>query len=369
LRQIGDVIEGHTRRGDIVARLGGDEFGIVLTHCSLTEAKRVANAVLEVIRAFRFVWEDKGFTVGASIGLVPIKAQATNMTEILQEADSACYLAKDNGRNRIHVYRDNDKDQAKRRGEMQWVQRINSALEEDRIYMHLQEIGAIGEATGPGRHYELLVRMETDAGQLVDAGLFLPAAERYNLATKLDRRVIQIVFDWLRRRDGETNDQDVFAINLSGQSLGDEDFLSFLLARLEECPVHPGRICFEITETAAIANLSDATRFFRELKGKGCRFALDDFGSGLSSFGYLKSLPVDYLKIDGAFVKGIVEDPVDLAMVKSINDMGHVLGKKTIAEFVESQAIYERLSEIGVDFAQGYFIGRPQPVHANLALP
>ena len=301
-----------------------------------------------------------------SIGLVPITEASEGITGVLSAADTACYAAKDQGRNRIHVYREDDAELAKRHGEMQWVARIDRALEERRLQLNCQPIVSVQScAQRQGTYYELLLQMEDEWGNAVPPGAFLPAAERYNLSTKLDCWVVATAFEWLTAHPRHLDTLYLCSINLSGHSLGDQQFLSFVVRQFDEMNIPPQKICFEITETAAIANLSSATRFIKALKGRGCRFALDDFGSGLSSFAYLKKLPVDFLKIDGVFVQDIVNDPIGLAMVKSINDIGHVMGKQTIAEFVEDAPTLDKLREIGVDYAQGFGIGRPQPLLAD----
>lgn len=360
LRQLGSLLNKLVRRRDTLSRLGGDEFGILMEHCTLEQAKRVANKLRQTIEDFRFVWEDRIFTIGVSIGLVPITGTSISSIEILKQADAACYAAKDTGRNRIHIYAADDTELARRSGEMQWVAQINRALDEDRFCLYAQAITPVIEHTDDvGAHYELLIRMLNNDGELIPPGAFLAAAERYNLSPRIDRWVIDRTIQWLLSEEGQVESLSHCTINLSGLSLGDDAFLSHVVSRIRESEIPASKICFEITETAAIANLSSATMFIRTLKSLGCQFALDDFGSGLSSFAYLKTLPVDYLKIDGVFVKDIENDPIDLAMVKSINDIGKVMGKRTIAEFVENDRILSKLKEIGVDYAQGFYIGKP----------
>lgn len=360
LRQIGSLLNRLVRRRDTLSRLGGDEFGILMEHCNLEQARRVANKLRQTIEEFRFAWEDRVFTIGVSIGLVPITSASVNSIEILKQADAACYAAKDTGRNRIQIYTVDDTELARRSGEMQWVTQINRALDEDRFCLYAQIITPIARpADENGAHYELLLRMLDDDGKLIPPGAFLAAAERFNLSPRIDRWVIDRAVAWLLSEQGYAEALNYCAINLSGLSLGDDAFLTHVVTLIQDSGISPAKFCFEITETAAIANLTKATLFIRTLKGLGCRFALDDFGSGLSSFAYLKTLPVDYLKIDGVFVKDIENDPIDLAMVKSINDIGKVMGKRTIAEFVESEAILSRLMEIGVDYAQGFYVGEP----------
>lgn len=364
LRQLADLLAHQIRKGDTLARLGGDEFGVLMEYCTTAQAHRVADALRQSIQNFRFVWDNKRFNLGVSIGLVPVNEGRGSVAAVLSAADNACYAAKNAGRNRIHVYREDDAALARRRGDIQWLARINHALEDDRFHLYCQPIAPITPAAYKGAHYELLIRMEDEDGQMVLPGLFLPAVERYDLATKLDRWVIRTTFKWLSRRPERLNDLFLCGINLSGCSLTNNGVLDFIINQLGKYGIPPYKICFEVTETAAIVNLSNATHFIKALNELGCQFALDDFGSGLSSFAFLKNLPVDFLKIDGVFVKGIADDPIDLAMVKSINEIGHAMGKQTIAEFVENKGILDKLKrgEIGVDYVQGYAIGRPQPV-------
>ncbi len=362
LRQIANVLLPHVRGQDTLARLGGDEFGVLLEHCSVTQAQRVITAMRKAVEDFRFAWKGKSFNIGVSIGVVAINQASEKMANVLSMADAACYAAKDAGRNRVHVYSEDDAQLAKRRGEMHWVAVINRALEENRFLLYRQSFRPLRESDDQRHGCELLVRMKDENGKMVVPGAFLPAAERYNLSTNLDRWVIRAAFNWFGSHRQQLEQTLLCSINLSGSSLGDKEFLDFVMRQFADSKLPPAKICFEITETAAIANLTHATRFIAALKQLGCRFALDDFGSGLSSFAYLKNLPVDYVKIDGMFVKDIVDDEISLAMVRSINEMGHVMGKQTIAEFVENDAILEKLREIGVDYAQGYGIDLPRPV-------
>ncbi len=357
LRQLGHILLDVVRQRDTLARLGGDEFGILMEHCSLEHAKRTAAALKEAVQDYQLIWEGQSFRVGVSIGLVAITEATPNLTELLKGADAACYMAKELGRNRIHVYQAEDVDLAQRHGEMQWATRIQQALEEDRFCLYAQAIVPLDGSTD--KHYELLIRMIDTKGKIIPPGAFLPAAERYNLMEKLDRLVIERTYTLLADNPDFLEQIQFISINLSGQSLADNNFEEFVVEQFESTKVPPGKICFEITETAAISNLSTANVFITRMKSLGCRFALDDFGSGLSSFGYLKTLPVDYLKIDGMFVKDIVDDPIDHAMVKSINEIGHVMGMQTIAEFVENDEIKGMLREIGVNYAQGYGIEKP----------
>ena len=365
LRQLGDVLQDAVRHSDTLARLGGDEFGILMEHCTLAQAQRAVTAIQQTIQDFQFSWEGQAFRIGVSIGLVAISEATPSLTELLKQADAACYMAKDLGRNRIHVYNPDDTQMVLRQGEMQWVSRINQALEENRFTLYAQSIVPLDKSTD--MHYEFLLRMIDERGEIVSPVTFLPAAERYDLMHKLDIWVVGHVFALLANHPQLVERVRFFSINLSGQSITNVNFLDLVISQIKELNLEPGKICFEVTETAAISNLRAATHFISSLRELGCLFALDDFGSGLSSFGYLKNLQVDYLKIDGIFVKDIADDPIDHAMVKSINDIGHVMGMKTIAEFVESNKIKSMLKKLGVDYAQGYEIGRPQPFEEILA--
>ena len=360
LRQLSTLLKDVIRQRDTLARLGGDEFAMLLEHCDLDHGKSVANTVRGAIEQFQFLWEEKSFNIGASIGIVQITSESASTTDLLRKADAACYAAKDAGRNRIHVYYENDEELAKRSGEMHWVSAINKALKEDSFRLYYQPIVNLLGNREKAR-FEVLLRMHDEQYGLTYPGTFLPAEERYQLSTKIDHWVISNTF----KRLAACPKLDCLAscsINLSGLSLGDHDILEEILRGLESTAIPPQIICFEITETAAISNLSDARLFMTKLKSLGCRFSLDDFGSGLSSFAYLKSLPVDFIKIDGLFVKDIIKDPIDLAMVKTINEIGHLMGKKTVAEFVENLEILEAIRALGVDYGQGYHLGKPQPI-------
>ena len=358
LKQLSEVLQKEVRNGDTLARLGGDEFGVLLKNCNLSQAQPVAKKLQRAVRHFRFHLQDRTFSVGMSIGIVEIAAHSKADTHVLSLADSACFLAKQEGRNQIHIYHQNDEDLARQHGEMQWVSRIQNALEHNLLEMHAQRIVPVGRTDDGVGHVEVLVRMVGDQGEIIPPGTFIPAAERYKLMSELDRWVIDHTFAWLNEQR-ESMAQTVTTINISGQSLGDEQFLDYLIVKLSDYEIRPSSLCFEITETAAVANLSRAVSFIKDLKSLGCKFALDDFGSGMSSFTYLKNLPVDYLKIDGSLVKDIASDAVNFSMVEAINRVGRVMGLKTVAEFVENQAILEKLEEIGVDYAQGFSIARP----------
>ena len=369
LRQLAQRLIGGLRESDVLARLGGDEFGVLLQRCSLDRAAAVAEKLRASLADYRFAWQTNTFSVSVSIGIAEIASNGENAASILGSADAACFSAKDQGRNRIQVYRPDDAEMAVRRVEMQWVSRINQAFEKDRLRLYCQAIVPVKERAGAA-HYEVLLRMVDEDGRDVPPLAFIPAAERYNLMPAIDRWVVSHVFAFLAEHfpEREGGALPLISINLSGSTLSDDSFPVFLRAQFDRYSVPAAGICFEITETAAIANLSRAVRFMSELKRIGCRFSLDDFGSGLSSFAYLKNLPVDFLKIDGSFVKDMAKDPIDCAMVEAINKVGHVMGIETIAEFVENDLTLGMLKTIGVDYAQGYGIGRPMPIESVLLL-
>jgi diguanylate cyclase (GGDEF)-like protein/PAS domain S-box-containing protein len=361
LGQVGALLKSKIRWRDTLSRLGGDEFGMLLESCTLDEAMRTAETLREAVRDFRFNWEERQFRLGASIGVVPITGESEDVASILQAADSACRAAKEQGRNRVHSFAENDLELMRRRREMQWAARINAALEEGRFELYRMPILPLQEAEA-GAHYELLLRMRDESGRIVAPEAFLAAAERYGMTPNIDRWVIENAFRWLVSDTDERAGLAVCAINLSGQSLGDDKFLPFVIEQFQRSGIDGRKICFEITETAAVASFAQANRFINSLKELGCQFSLDDFGTGLSSFGYLKNLPVDYLKIDGSFVRSILTDPIDREMVRSINEIGHLTGKKTIAEFAENAEIIQSLRSLGIDYAQGYGVAQPSPV-------
>ncbi|CAN5285139.1 hypothetical protein BH24PSE2_BH24PSE2_16740 [soil metagenome] len=361
LGQLGALLKSKIRWRDTLARLGGDEFGLLLQSCSLDEAMNTAEMLREAVRDFKFVWDDRTFRLSASVGVVPLAADNEEVATILSAVDSACAAAKEAGRNRIHSYAENDIDLMRRRREMQWAARINNALEESRFELFRQTILPL-QINDEGSHYELLLRMRDESGGLVAPDLFISAAERYGITPNIDRWVVANAFRWLVSEADERERLALCSINLSGQSLNDDKFLPFVIDQFQRSGLEGAKICFEITETAAIASYSQANRFIQSLKELGCKFALDDFGTGLSSFGYLKHFPVDFLKIDGSFVKEILHDPIDREMVRSINEIGHLTGKQTIAEFAENEEIITMLRGIGVDYAQGYGVSEPKRV-------
>lgn len=361
LKQLSSLLREQIRGSDVVARLGGDEFGVLLHNCPLSKANAIAEKLRRTVFDFRFNWEGRDFRIGVSIGLVMIDKESKDSDEVLSIADVACYAAKDAGRNRIHQYQASNIDLAQRRKEMNWVNRIHKALEENRLLLYRQSIQPLREGETEIMH-EVLIRMWDNEGILVLPDAFLPAAERYDLMPTIDRWVVSNTFAYIAKNSLSPGSNESWAINLSGQSLSDGSFLAFVQEQFWAHAVPPERVIFEITESAVISDLRRAKGFIKALQALGCRFSLDDFGSGLSSFTYLKNLPVDYLKIYGAFVREIDKDPIDYAMVEAINWVGHVVGIKTIAEFAETDAVLDRLQRIGVDFAQGFAIAKPVPI-------
>ncbi len=358
LKQLSRTLRANVPAGASLARLGGDEFGILLENVDLGQATETANHLLHTFADFTFEWQQRRFAVGVSIGLVPINAQTPSPSFVLSTADVACYVAKESGRNRVHIYQDSDIDLGERHNEMHWVSRIKEALESNRFVLYKQRIQSLNGADRTP-HFEFLVRMRDQDNQTIMPSAFIPAAERYNLMNAIDHWVIDTAFAYLRRMQ-LNGDDGIYAINLSGNSLNDDDLPDYIQKKIGQHKVNPGQLCFEVTETAAVFNLDKVSHMIRLLKALGCRFSLDDFGSGLSSFGYLKSLPVDFLKIDGSFVHDMHVDPMNRAIVEAIHQVGHSLSIRTIAEFVESADVAEQLKAIGVDFAQGYHFGEPQ---------
>ena len=359
LKQLAALLHDQLRASDILARLGGDEFGLLLERCNAEDAQRVVEKLRDAVAAFRFLYDGRSFDIGVSIGMVEISPQSRSVSELLSAADVACYTAKELGRNRSHLYQNDDADLAHRRSEMQWAGRITSALDQNRLVLYHQPIIPLRDGLSAPPAVEILCRLLGEDGKLVPPGSFIPAAERYKLMPAVDRAVIGSLFRHLRDRGSESR---LYFVNLSGASISDDSFLGFVQDALSEYGIAPESICFEVTESAAISNLSRSLHFFNGLKSLGCSFALDDFGSGLSSFGYLKNLPVDYLKIDGSFIRDLPSDPIDYAMVEAIHKIGHVMNLKTVAEWVETEQTLELLREIGIDYGQGYGIAVPAPL-------
>jgi len=365
LRQITTLLQKGVPGNDTLARLGGDEFGLLLTQCPLSQATQIAENLKDLVHQFRFIWNGNTFIIGVSIGVVAIDHTTQNLMELLGAADAACYAAKARGRNCVHIYRLDDGELIKQRGERQLISKITRALETNSFCLYYQKIVSI-TSKPLVEHYEILLRMRDEDGKIVSPNEFIPAAERYGLITEIDCWVIETFFcNYHKLPEKDVLSQGLYTINLSGASISNNQFLRFLIEQFSRYRVPPQTIGFEITETAAIANFEQARYFISELKKIGCRFALDDFGSGLSSFAYLMNLPVDYLKIDGAFVKNISQNLISQALVEGFNRIAHAMNLETIAEFVEDETILEKLREIGVDYAQGYGIARPVPINFN----
>ncbi|MCB9730311.1 MAG: EAL domain-containing protein [Deltaproteobacteria bacterium] len=361
LKQLTDVLRRAVRSRDTLARLGGDEFGLLLSNCPQDKAHEIAESIVTAIRGFRFSWQERTFQVGVSIGLVPIESDADGTDSLLSKADVACYTAKDLGRNRVYTYDTNNAYPKRRHAELVQAAELRDALEQGRFRLWHQPIAALDRDSTENFRCELLLRLEDPNGGIVAPGAFIPAAERYGLMGSLDRWVIQTAFRSYHEAFAERPNTQM-SINLSGNTLTDDGLARFVRRELESAGLSGDRVCFEITETAAVQHLGPAVRFIGEMRSLGCRFALDDFGSGLSSFGYLKQLAVDYLKIDGGFVRGITESRIDGAMVSAINDVGHEMSLRTVAEYAETEAIVEQLRRLGVDYAQGFAVGRPVPL-------
>jgi diguanylate cyclase len=362
LQQVGKLFAEAIRSRDTLARLGGDEFAIILEHCAAEQAQRVAQQICDAMAAFRFVHDDRSFRVGASIGLVPVDARWTSAAAIMQAADASCYAAKEGGRNRVHTWFDTDTAIRVRAGEMQWAMRIEQALDQNQFVLFAQRIEELGRKS-PGIRAEALLRMVQDDGTLAPPGAFLPAAERFHLASRIDKWVLQHALAWLKSLS-DSRAIRTLSINLSGHSIGDRAFHRHAIESFREAGSRIcQQVCVEITETAAVTNLGDAAAFIAQIRALGVQVALDDFGSGASSFGYLKNLQVDYLKIDGQFVRDVVDDPLDEAAVRCFAEVARVVGVKTVAEFVDRPEVLAKLRSLGIDYAQGFLLHRPAPLH------
>lgn len=362
LKDVAQALKGQVGQSDALARLGGDEFGLILPDCRSSEAVRRAQAVVDVLTRLRFEWSERQFSCAGSIGVVPIGKGSGNHEAIMMAADAACYVAKDHGRGRVHLFEPEDVDLSRREGEMRWIPRLQTALEVGDFQLLAHDIVPMAEGRSGGCCIEVLIALPGASGRLVPPGEFLPAAQRYGLMSRIDRWVVGQIAEWLHWRANTGRAlPELVAINLSGSSISDAQFRDFVEEQVRDLPAG-ANLCFEITENEAIASLAEASTFMHRIKKFGCTFALDDFGSGLSSFSYLKRLPVDFIKIDGQFVREAASDPINLAMVESIHRIGKVMGIQTIAEFVETEAIYRRVREIGVDYCQGFYFGVPRPL-------
>ena len=362
LCRMATLLRESVRTGDTVARLGGDEFAIILQHCPVEQAQRVAQKICDQMDEFRFVHDGRRFRIGTSIGLVPLDNRWPHTTALLQAADTSCQAAKEEGRNRVHCWYDANHELKARSRQTQWASRIETALDEDRFELWGQRIAPLQEGAPKGLHCEVLLRLRDADGSIIAPGAFMPTAERFHMASRIDRWVVRKVFEWMNQLGPAHADVDLIAVNLSGQSIGDRAFHRDLVEQIRQLhfPVH--KICFEVTETAAITRMEDASRFIAAIRALGVQVALDDFGAGASSFGYLKALAVDVLKIDGQFVRDLKTDPLNRAAVRCFREVARATGMKTIAEFVEHQEVFDELRALGIDAAQGYLIHRPQPL-------
>ncbi len=362
LRQLAEIVAGIVRGDEMLARLGGDEFAVLLEDCSLEDAEQRVGLLIEAVDRHRFTWGDEVFAIGVSVAIVTIGGELRSVSGVLGAADSLCYIAKDQGGGRSLSYHPENAELLARRDEMQWVARITTAQQENRFCLYAQPIVAVQAGVQSALHFEVLLRMREPAGGIVAPGTFLPAAERYGLSTRIDLWVLEQTLIELSTVGSAMSPIDLCCINLSGQSLGEEGFLENVLKLFGAHEVDPGLICFEVTETSAISHLQHAVQFMRAMRDTGASFALDDFGTGLSSFAYLKNLPADFVKIDGSFVLDLTGDPLNRIIVKSITDVAKQMGMKVVAEWVENQCVLDELEQLGVDFAQGYHLGRPVPI-------
>ncbi len=364
LREIATLLKDQVRDSDTVGRLGGDEFGLLLVGCPLEKARQIAEDVNHAINDYRFVWKDKIFSVGVSVGLIEIGQESGTLDDVMSAADSACYIAKKQGTMHVHVYSSRDEAAARHRGEIQWLQKLQVALRDNRFELYVQPIVATVDGPSTGPALEIFVRMMDGDAAAVGPSQFLKTAERYRLMPLVDRWVVQTALAAIGRGGLKVPEGRSVAINIAGQTLGDTQFLEFVVDCFDRTGVAPSQICFEVTENSVVSNLDFARRFIGVLHGMGCKFALDNFGSGLGSFSNLKTLAMDYLKIDGSFMRNIARDTVNQAMVSAMIKLARTLDFKTIAEHVEDQASLEAARKMGIDFIQGYIIGRPQPMQA-----
>ncbi|MBE7381553.1 MAG: EAL domain-containing protein [Leptolyngbya sp. SIO1E4] len=378
LKQIAQLIQDHVRKTDAVARIGGDEFAVLLCECPLETALRITNSLCNTLSQFRFARQNRVFKVGSSIGLSLIDNVTSSVDETMKAADAACYVAKRRGRNRVHVYQYEDQGLSRYSDEAQWFTRLSDAIENDQFQLFYQPIMLSDSSLGNIHSCEVLLRLVDEHGHIVSPAAFIPAAERYSLMPEIDRWVIRHCFEYLNElreqnlQDGSFDGANscplnsLYSINLSAASIDDDRFLRFIQDQLDHYKIPPEIICFEITETAAISNLNKAVNFIDQLKQLGCQFALDDFGTGMSSLSYLRILPVDYLKIDGSFIQDIADDQIACAMVEAINHVAHLMGLRTVAEFVSNGNLLEKLKTLGVDYIQGYAIAMPSPLTAKV---
>jgi diguanylate cyclase (GGDEF)-like protein/PAS domain S-box-containing protein len=363
LNTLAQVYWEHVRDRDTLARIGGDEFALIIEHCSIKEAVAVADKILEATRNFRYSCKGRMFQLGVSIGLIPIDANTGSMEEALRQADHACYVAKETGRNRIYVHKSGASELALRHNDMHWITRLQEAFQNDQLQLYFQPIVPIDDSNA-GMHYEILLRLKNGNNDPIRPGKFLPAAERYDVMPSVDRWVLKKSLDWLGENPEHLADLKMCTINLSRRTLADQTFQQYAADLLDATIVPADKLCFEITENGAIANMQKTISFINALSERGCHFSLDDFGTGMTSFAYLKQLPVDFIKIDGSFIQKMLSSEIDYEMVRFTNDISHMMGRQTIAEYVTDQSILSNLKDLGVDFAQGYLIGKPQPLTA-----
>ena len=362
LRQIARILKDTLPQNDLVVRLGGDEFAVLLYDCDLEETRHITEQIRQAVEQWHFIWEGQTFRVGVSVGAVVVNQQSVDLSKLMQQADAACFVAKDLGRNRVHIVDTEDIEVRYRQGEMRWVQRIHDAIENNKFILYSQPVVSLTEEAKKNR-FEILLRLQdVETGEIIPPGAFMPAAERYSLMERVDTWVVSSLIAELQSNPSLREQKQSYWVNLSGLSLGNENFLAFLERSIRESELPHGMINFEITETAVMRNVVEAGKIMLSLKNLGCQFALDDFGSGMSSFGYLKNLPVDYIKIDGMFIRDILSDEVDFIFVKSIIDIAKTMGINTVAEFVESDAVCTTLEDIGADYAQGHYLGEPLPL-------
>jgi diguanylate cyclase (GGDEF)-like protein len=362
LKEVAGLIKEQVRDSDIVGRLGGDEFGAILIGCPIDKARQIATDICNAIADYRFVWKDKIFNIGISIGLVEISHVSGTIQDVMSAADSACYVAKQQGRGQVHVYSARDEAIARDRGDIQWLRKLQSALHEDSFELAVQPIIAMGGGVESGPAIEVLIRLPDGRGRRADTAEFLRPAERYQLMPQIDRWVIDATLAAIAGGEIKVPSGRNCAINLSGQTLGDESILGFVVDALDRTGVAPSMICFEVTETAILSNVQHAQRFIEVLHGIGCEFSLDDFGSGLGSFSSLKHLPIDYLKIDGAYTRNLSSDQVNQEMVAAMIKLARTMNFRIVAEQVERQEDFDWLRDNGVDFMQGHFIEAPSPL-------
>jgi diguanylate cyclase (GGDEF)-like protein/PAS domain S-box-containing protein len=367
LIQVTSLIQSCIRNNDILGRLGGDEFGLILQNCNHESALKISSNITKTISEMEFNWDGCNFNIGVSIGINPLNKNTKDSAEAIRKADLACYTAKDHGRGRVYIYEEQDSELIRREEENYWATRIKKAIKENRLKLYAQPIVSLKYGDKYNRHYEILVRLLDEDNKIVQPNSFIPAAERYNLMTSIDRKIIFETFQFINEHAHEDEHNTHYSINLSGNTLGDDTITDYIRDTAEKFKIDTKTICFEITETTAIKNLQQAKSLIKKLKFVGFKFALDDFGSGLSSFQYLKNLPIDYLKIDGSFVADMVNNNIDHAMVSAINEVGHVMGIETIAEYVENDQIIKKLQEMNVDYAQGYGIAQPKPLEETLS--